>query len=55
VVIDPDALPPGKESPQYPLVSRLGGPQSQYVHSGEEKNLIPAPAGNRTPAVQLVV
>jgi hypothetical protein len=33
----PAALPPGKE-PQYPLDRRLGGPQSQSGHGGEEKN-----------------
>jgi len=32
----PDALPPGKD-PRYPLHRRLGGPQSQYGHGGEEK------------------
>jgi hypothetical protein len=34
------ALPPGK-SPWYPLNRGLGGPQSQYRHSGEDKNSQP--------------
>jgi hypothetical protein len=33
-------LPLGKES-LVPIVRRLGGPQSRYVHSGEEKNSQP--------------
>jgi len=30
----------GRE-PQCPLNRRLGGPQSQFGHSGEENNLLP--------------
>jgi len=33
----PAALPPGKR-PWYPLDRRLGGPQIQSGHGGEEKN-----------------
>jgi len=33
-------LPQGKER-WYPLVRRLGGPQSQFGHGGEEKNSLP--------------
>jgi hypothetical protein len=47
----PNAKPPEK-SPRYSLDSRLGGPQNRSGHCGEEKHL--APAGNPTPAVQLV-
>jgi hypothetical protein len=35
--------------PWYPLDKRLGGPESQSVHSGEENNL--ALAGNGIPAI----
>jgi len=42
----PAALPTEKE-PQYPLYSRLGGPQSRSGRGGEEKHSQP-PAGNRT-------
>jgi hypothetical protein len=45
------ALSEGKH-PQYPLDRRLGGVQCQSERYGEEKNL--TPAGNQTPAVQLV-
>jgi len=35
-----------EKSPQYPLDRRLGGPQSQSGHGGEEKqSSIIAPAG----------
>jgi hypothetical protein len=34
---DPTALPPKKE-PRYPSDRSLGGPQSQSVRTGEEKN-----------------
>jgi hypothetical protein len=40
------------KNPQYPL-DRLGGPQSQYGHGGEEKYL--AISGIWTPAVQPAV
>jgi hypothetical protein len=49
------ALPPGKESPLYPLDRRLGGPQSRSGRGGEEK--IPSPrreSNPRTPIVQPV-
>jgi hypothetical protein len=35
------------QSPLYPLVRRLGGPQRRSGHGGEETNP-PVPAGNRT-------
>jgi hypothetical protein len=35
------------KSPWYPLVRRLGGPQSRSGRSGEEKNIF-APTGNLT-------
>jgi hypothetical protein len=38
--------------PRYPLVRRLGVPQSRYGCYAEEKNL--TPAGIRAPATQLV-
>jgi hypothetical protein len=34
----PEPLHPQGKSPWYPLDRRLGGPQSQSGHSGEEKN-----------------
>jgi hypothetical protein len=37
------ALPP-KRKHRYTLKRRLGGPQSQSEHFGEEKNLFPLPA-----------
>jgi hypothetical protein len=48
----PPALPPGKEQP-VPIGWGLGGPQSRYGRSGEEKK-VSAPAENRTSVVQLV-
>jgi hypothetical protein len=40
----PAALPPGKDPPPwYPLVRRLGGPQSRSGRGGEEKNSQPPP------------
>jgi len=49
----PTALSP-REEPQYPFDRRLGGAQSRSRRDGEETK-IPAPAGKRTPVVQLVV
>jgi hypothetical protein len=49
----PATLARGK-SHWYPLDRRLGRPQSRSGGGGEEKKSIPAPAGNRIPAVQLV-
>jgi hypothetical protein len=40
------------KSHTYPLDRRLDGPQGRSGHGGEEKNLVPA--GNRTPAVELI-
>jgi hypothetical protein len=34
----PQPLYPWGKYPQYPLDRRIGGPQSQYGHNGEEKN-----------------
>jgi hypothetical protein len=46
---------PAALSPRYPLVSRLGGPQSRYGRGGEEKNSFSGLAGNRTLGVKPVV
>jgi hypothetical protein len=37
------ATVPLKKEPQYPLDRRLGGPQSQSAHCGNEKNLLALP------------
>jgi hypothetical protein len=42
----------GGKSTSYLWVRRVSGPQSQFVHCGEEKN--PCCAGNQILAVQLV-
>jgi len=34
----PATLPPGIKSPWYPLDRRLGGPQNQSGHGGEENS-----------------
>jgi hypothetical protein len=44
--------PRGKD-PRYPLLRRLGGPQSWSGHKLEEKSF--ASAGDRAPVVQYVV
>jgi hypothetical protein len=44
----------GGKSIPYPLDRRLGGTQSRSRRGGEQKKPI-TPAGNWTPAVQLVV
>jgi len=36
-LLAPAALPPGKESPWYPLDRRLGWPQSRAGRGGERK------------------
>jgi hypothetical protein len=48
----PSRFIPKKVFPGYPLYKRLGRPQTPYGRYGEEKNL--DPAGNRTPAIQLL-
>jgi hypothetical protein len=45
---------PWEKSPWYPFDKRLGEPQSQIGHNGEEKK-IPVLAWNQTPVIQLVV
>jgi len=43
------------ESPQYPLDRSLGGPQSQSVHGGKDKeNPFPTPASNVILVIQPV-
>jgi hypothetical protein len=44
-------LYPQGKSPWYPLDLRLGGPQSQYGHGGEEKNSQPL-LGIKPPIIQ---
>jgi len=43
----PWSLYPQEKSPRYPLDSRLGGPQIQSGHGGEEKNSQPLPGLER--------
>jgi hypothetical protein len=40
---------------KYPLNMKLNGPQSWSGCGGGEKNSFSAPAGNRTPIMQLIV
>jgi hypothetical protein len=49
----PQLLYPRGNRSQYPLDTRLGGPQNQSGCYGEEKNL--TPARNQTLAIQLVL
>jgi hypothetical protein len=49
----PRPLYPREERPRYPLDRRLGGPQSQSGHCGEEEKFL-TPAENRNHAVQHV-
>jgi hypothetical protein len=55
VSFTPRPLYPQRKSPWYPLVRRLGGPQSRSGRGGEEKNFQPRRESNpRTPIVQPV-
>jgi hypothetical protein len=45
----PSHFTPRGNSPQYPLVRRLGGPKSWCGHCEEEKNLLPLLGIERTP------
>jgi hypothetical protein len=49
IILDPSSrwtwvttFTPQQNHPQYPLESRLGGPQSWSGHCGKEENLVPA-------------
>jgi len=50
----PAALRLGK-NPWYLSDRRLGGPQTQYGPSNEEKKSFRAPAANQTPVVRILV
>jgi len=49
----PAALAPGKD-PRFPMVGRLGGPQSRSGIGGKDKKPISCPVGNRTSVVHPV-